>query len=398
MKRYAVVGMGLITGRDLGQSGRMLQAEAARLAIEDAGLDRSQVKGAIDLQGAGGHGTHAAFTDAFPRILGLPANFYCTVGRGSGLASWGATAAMGFLDMGIADYIVLAYSTDAFSRAQGVKTQIAGKRTSIEREGYWGSAVGDTHAASSHAMFASRHMHEYGTTTEQLGSIAVQTRQWAQKNPLARFHGRPMTLEDYLNSPYVVYPYRLPDICTVSDGGVAFVLTSEERAQDHPNPPIWIHGIGFGEHLAEQWWDKTNYTNLAINTAKAQAFGQAGITLGDIDSAQLADCFTTEVVMQLEGYGYCGKGEGGPYAAEGHIGPGGDTPLNTSGGWLSAYHLCDMAGFSEAILQLRGQAGDRQILDCDFVLVSGHGGEVVRPGMCSMHSSLILGNSRPAAN
>ncbi|MEK7214930.1 MAG: thiolase family protein, partial [Chloroflexota bacterium] len=392
MKRYAVVGMGLVTGPQPGKTTRLLEAEAARLAIEDAGLDRSDIRGAVQLRGAGGRSEGPAHTDGFPRVLGLPVNFYYTIQRGGGLAAWGITSAMAFLELGIADYVVCSFGETSYSASRATKEQGRLGRATAEREGYWGGVVGDLRAASHHSFFASRHMHEYGTTSQQLGAIAVQSRQWAQRNPRARFYGRPITLEDYMNSPSVVEPYRLLDLCVVSDGGVGFVLTTEDRAYNHPNPPIWVHGIGFGEAMAELWWDKQNYTTLAVKTAKEQAFGQAGIGLADIDCAQLYDCFTSEVLFQMEDYGWCAKGEGGSFVASGAIGPGGSIPVNTSGGLLSAYHFSDLTGFSEAAMQLRGQAEGRQIPDCKFALVSGHGGEILSPGMCSMHSTLILGS------
>ncbi|MBV8085790.1 MAG: thiolase family protein, partial [Chloroflexi bacterium] len=172
---------------------------------------------------------------------------------------------------------------------------------------------------------------------------------------------------------------------------IAFVLTTAERARDLPKTPIWVLGIGFGEVMDELWWAHENFQRMAVKTAKEQAFGQAGITLKDVDAAQFYDCFTGEVLFQIEDYGYCAKGEGGPYVAEGHIGPGGNTPINTSGGLLSCYHLGDLTHFAEAVRQLRGQAGERQVKDAKVMMVTGHGGEIVSPGMCSIHSCLVLG-------
>jgi len=219
----------------------------------------------------------------------------------------------------------------------------------------------------------------------------VSQRKWAQLNPQAQMYGRPMTIEDHQNSPVLVHPYHLFDICQVSDGAVAFILTTADRAKDRPKPPVYVMGIGFGEAIEKLWWEKKNYTHLAVESAKQQAFEQAGIRLEDIDLAQLYDCFTGEVMFQLEDYGWCQKGEGGLFAEGGHIAPGGDIPVNTGGGLLSAYHYGDLTGLSEAMLQLRGEAGERQVKDAEICLVSGHGGEILSPGMCSIHSSLILG-------
>jgi acetyl-CoA acetyltransferase len=151
-------------------------------------------------------------------------------------------------------------------------------------------------------------------------------------------------------------------------------------------------GIGFGDAGGGQWWDgPSHYERLPVKKAKEAAFGQAGITPQDVSCRQLYDCLTAEVLFQMEDYGYCDKGEGGPWVAEGHLGPGGDTPTNTSGGLLAGYHMADLTGISESILQLRGEAGERQIDNPKVSMVTGHGGELISPGMCSIHSTLLLG-------
>ncbi len=393
MDNYAIVGLGMITGPQPGKSARLLEAEAARLAIEDAGLDRSQINGAIQMPTEGSISTAAKWTDAFPRILGLPINFYYSVSRGGPLATLGIMTALSFLDRGMADYIVLSHGQDDHSRLKALREGTGGKGRSIPKLGHYGESFGAGAAVSHHSFLAARHMAEYGTTHEQLGSIAVQTRAWAQMNPRARFHGQPLTMEEYLNTPFMVEPYRRHDISMFNDGAVAFVLTRADRARDLKQPPVWVRGVGFGESAAGSWWDKTNYTTLPVKTAKEQAFRQAGIDLKDIDCTLLYDCFTGEVLVQLEDYGWCKKGEGGPYVAAGHIGPGGDHPVNPHGGLLSAYHFADLSGFAEAVHQLRGEAGERQVAGCEHALVSGHGGELLAPGMCAMHSTLILGRS-----
>src|SRR5580692_5017781 len=207
-------------------------------------------------------------------------------------------------------------------------------------------------------------------------------------------HGRPITIEDHQNSPLLAEPYRLLDISLVSDGGVAFILTTADRARNGPKPPVYLLGQGFGEVSSELWWEKKNFTHMAVPRAKQQAFGQADLELADVDCVQFYDCFTAEVLFQLEDYGFCKKGEGGPFAASGAIGPGGSIPVNTSGGLLSAYHHEDLTGFAEAVRQLRGDAGDRQLEDCETVLFSSHGGEMLSPGMCSIHATTVLGTGR----
>jgi acetyl-CoA acetyltransferase len=231
----------------------------------------------------------------------------------------------------------------------------------------------------------------YGTTSRQLGAIAVAQRAFACMNPEAKMHGRPITVEDHQNSPLVAEPYHLLDISLVSDGGIAFILTTADRARDGPKPPVYVLGQGFGEVSAELWWEKKNFTHMAVAPAKAQAFGQAGLALEDVSCAQFYDCFTAEVLFQLEDYGWCKKGEGGPFLETGATAPGGAIPVNTGGGLLSCYHLGDLTGMAEAIRQLRSEAAERQIPDCNVVLATGHGGELVSPGMCSIHTCTLLG-------
>ncbi len=391
-RRYAIVGLGLVTGPfPEGVTARAAEAEAARLAIEDAGLRRENVDGAVQLRRTAGGGERTPWADAFTRMLGLPNKFFYTVGRGGALAGLGIATALGFLELGIANYIVLAGAVEDWSSAQRSKQQGFRGMQHTDKQGYWGKPFGDLRAPSHHSWLASRHMHEYGTTSRQLGAIAVQTRAWACRNPQAKMYGRPMAIEDHQNSPLIVEPYHLLDICLVSDGAVAFVLTTAERARDLARPPVHVLGLGSGEVADTLWWEKRNYTHLAVKTAKEQAFAQAGITTQDVDTAQLYDCFTGEVLFQIEDYGWCKKGEGGAFVEEGHIGPGGDIPVNTSGGLLSAYHYGDLTGLSEAVLQLRGEAGERQVKDAQVALVSGHGGELLSPGMCSIHTTLVLG-------
>jgi acetyl-CoA acetyltransferase len=387
----SIVGFGMLTGAQTGRSMRAILAESARLAIEDAGLERTQVTAAVEVRSAAGRGGRVGSSDAYPRLLGLPVDFFQPIGRGGTGGAFGVAIAGMLVSRGIADYVVIAGGSLDFSESRKAKQSSGAKGTvRIEPEGYWGKPFGDLRAVSHHSFFASRHMHEFGTTSQHLGLIATQLREWAQLNPNARYYGRPLTMEQYEAEDYLVYPYRRDDVCVMTDGAVAMVVTSAERAKDSPHP-VAVRGIGFGEAMAELWWDKQNYTALAVHNAKKQAFGQAGITLDDIDCAQFYDCFTGEVLLQLEDYGWAGKGEGGKFLEATRIGPGGELPVNTSGGLMSAYHFGDLTGFSEAILQLRGEAGGRQLANCRTALVTGHGGEVLNPGMCSAHSTVVLG-------
>ena len=387
--KFAIVGLGVLAGRYPDHSMRSLQMEAARLAIEDAGLKVSEVDGAINVQRAPGSREVAAESDAFPRLLGMPARTYFQVSRGGTGGIVSILAATKFLELGLANYIVVCVGNLDLSNAQARKKETGASGRAIEKRGYHGAAFGDLSAMSHHSFFASRHMHEYGTKAEQFGAISVAVRNWGAKNPMARFFGKPITIEDYMNSPFYVEPYRLLDICVSNDGAIAFVLTTAERARDLARRPVMVLGAGVGEAMERLWWEKANYTQLAVQTAKTAAFREADITLNDLDFAGLYDCFTAEVLFQLEDYGWCKKGEGGAFA-QSALGPGG-LAINTSGGLLSAYHFAEITHIAEAIVQLRGEAGERQVPNAQIGMATGHGGEILSPGMCSTHATLVLG-------
>ena len=389
--KYAIVGLGVVAGQQPDRSERMLASEAARLAIEDAGLTPKDIDGAIDLRRTGGGGDRASYVDAYSRMLGLNNCFYFVVGRGGALAGLGISAALSFLDRGIANYICIMGAVTDWSQAQESRKQGHRGMAHAEKAGYWGKALGDLRAVSHHSWMAARHMAVYGTTSRQLGAISVAQRAWGCKNPEAKMYGRPITIEDHQNSALVAEPYHLLDISLVSDGAIAFILTTSDRAKDRPRPPVYVLGQGFGEVSADLWWEKKNFTHMAVPRAKEQAFGQAGLTLDDVDCCEFYDCFTAEVLFQLEDYGFCKKGEGGAFVESGAMAPGGSIPVNTGGGLLSCYHLGDLTGMAESIRQLRGDGGERQIDDCNVVLTTGHGGELISPGMCSIHTSTLLG-------
>lgn len=392
--RYAIAGLGVTpVGRVTGHSLLWNEVEAARLAIEDAGLKPRDVDAALQAFSDPGGGMRQRHDDAFSRVLGLPVKVYFeNVGRGGEYAAMAIVIAMQLLELGIANYVVVSGARDDWTRSRNIKARGERGTGMAPRLGRWGQFYGSTTAAVFHGLLMSRHMAEFGTTPEQMGQIAIAQRQWACLNPEATMHGSPITLDDYLHSPMVVEPYRLLDICQQSDGALAFVVTTTERAKDLRRKPIKIMGVGFGEHMDGYIERQEQLTRLAVASARDQAFAQADITLADIDCSQLYDCFTAEVLFQIEDYGWCPIGEGGRFLAEGHLGPDGDLPINTGGGLLSAYHLGNLTGFGEGVRQLRGECGARQVKDAEIALVTGHGGEILSGQMCSIHSSLILGN------
>jgi acetyl-CoA acetyltransferase len=226
-------------------------------------------------------------------------------------------------------------------------------------------------------------MHRYGTRPEHLGEVAVAARAHAARTPHAQKR-RPITLEAYLASDHVVEPLRRLDCCLVSDGAAAVLVTTEERAADLRRAGIRILGHAQAHSLAT-YASPEHFETLPAARCGPRALGRAGATPADVDVALLYDCFTIAVLLQLEDYGFCKKGESGPFVEGGRIGPGGSLPLNPSGGLLAEGYGGGMLHVIEAVRQLRDKAGERQVAGAEVALVSGHG-----LGM-NTHTTLVLG-------
>ena len=240
-----------------------------------------------------------------------------------------------------------------------------------------------------YGLCAQRHIHEYGTTSEQLAWIKVAASHHAQWNEHAMLRDV-VTVEDVVNSPMVASPLHRLDCCVISDGGGAFIMTTRERARDLPRPPVFVLGAAG----AQTHWtisQMPDFTESGAARCGPVAFAQAGITPADVDTIQLYDSFTITVLLLLEGLGFCAKGEGGAFVAEGHLRKGGRLPLNTDGGGLSSCHP-GMRGIfllAEATRQLRHQAGEAQVPNCDIALACGSG------GWLSCIAAVILGREHP---
>jgi acetyl-CoA acetyltransferase len=235
-----------------------------------------------------------------------------------------------------------------------------------------------------YALAARRHMHCYGTRAEQLGAITVAQRQHALLNEGAQMR-RPLTLEEYLQSPWIVEPFRLLDCSLVSDYGGAFIVTTVERAADLREVPVSI--LGYGEsHPHRYLMQQEDITYCGAVESGPAALQMAGITLQEVDFAELYDSFTYTVLVQLEDYGFCAKGEGGAFVEGGRIALGGALPVNTHGGLLSQAHADGILHVTEAVKQLRAQAGSRQVTGARTGLVSGGA------GVLAVHASLLLGS------
>jgi acetyl-CoA acetyltransferase len=241
--------------------------------------------------------------------------------------------------------------------------------------------------ASAYALAASRHMHEFGTTREQLAAVAVAARQWALLNPAA-WEKAPLTIEGVLSARMVSYPFTVRDCCLVTDGGGAIVVTCAERARALGKPPVYVLGCGQSvTHASISSMPDLTCTG-AVRSGR-EAYAMARLTPGDVDVVELYDAFTINTLLFLEDLGFCPKGEGGAFIADGRIAPGGALPVNTNGGGLSYCHpgMYGLFLLIEAVRQLRGECGARQVADCEVAIAHGNG------GVLSSQATVILGTA-----
>ncbi|GAA3939680.1 thiolase [Actinomadura viridis] len=376
----AIAGLGMTElGRVYGRSPRRLAADAVRLAAADAGLALGDLDGLLVSHGMGGSpGIELADTLGLRdlRLLSQLNSFGATAGA---MVSYAAQSILS----GAASTVACVFADAPLKPERSAGS--AYHRDAPEWYGFGGmtAALGFRSVNAFYALAARRHMERYGTTGDQLGAIAVATRAWAAGNPRAQMR-EPITLDDHRASRWVAEPLRLLDCCLVSNGAVAIIVTGADRARDLARPPVHVWGWGQGHpgHRKERGSD-FGLTTGAL-TSGPIAMKMAGVTPGDISQCQLYDCYTYTVLVSLEDYGFCAKGEGGAFAASGALGPGGALPTNTGGGQLSSYYMWGMTPLSEAVIQARGDGGERQAGRNDVILVSGNG------GILDHHSTLIL--------
>lgn len=366
-RRVAIAGVALSdVGRIDDATPYALVAQAARRAVADAGLRVGEIDGFAST----GLGTMAPIDVA--EYLGIVPRWVDSTAVGG--ASWEVMAAHAAdaISAGHADVVLLAYgSTARADLKKGLRTANLdwGGRGPMQWEAPYGHTL-----ISKYAMAARRHMHEYGTTLEQLAEIAVSTRDNAARNPEA-FVRDPITIDDVLAGPMIADPFTKLQCCIRSDGAAAVVLVAEDRAADLPARPVWILGTGEStSHISMSQWP--DFTTGPAAVAGPLAFARAGLTPADVDVCELYDAFTYMLLITLEDLGFCAKGDGGPFVADGKLRVGGTLPTNTDGGGLSACHPGQRGLFLivEATRQLRGEAGDRQVPDAEIACVSGTGG------------------------
>ncbi len=362
----AIVGLGLTEFGTLPERSHLeVMAEAAHGALSDAGLTTKDVDGLFVSNFAS---PFLALQSA--EYLGIdPTVLDGTNIGGSTFVSHVQAAAMA-LATGLCNVALIAYGSTSRSGGRAGQTRGPLGRTPYE------DVYGPRNPIGSYAMAAARHIHEFGTTREQLASVAVSARAWAAKNRRAEMRD-PITVEDVANARMICDPFTVLDCCLVSDGGAAIVMVRSERAGDFRKPPVHLLGIGVGV-THDQIAQMPDLTVTAVAKGAPRAFGMAEVSRDDIDVMEFYDAFTINTILFLEDLGFCAKGEGGALVESGAIAPGGDLPVNTNGGGLSCVHpgMYGLFTVAEAVEQLRGEAEGRQVEGAEIALCNGNGGKL----------------------
>ncbi len=379
--RYAIVGIGeTAVGKLPEMTTFSLTLQAVHRALADAGLKPTDVDGVLCDQP--NNSPQRAYAVTVAHAAGIPVTYATDLAMGGATPAASVAHAIMAIEAGLCHTVVCVHAQkQATGRLEPRRgEQHDGKEDYEEPFGLLG-------APAQHASAAARHMHEYGTTSAQLAAVAVAFRKHACLNPAATMR-TPITVEDVLNSRWIVKPFHLLDCCLVSDGAGAVVVTSAERARDLPRRPIYVWGFGTGHR--PDTLESPTLTTLGGAQSSAVAYRMAGVGPADVDFAEIYDCFTAIAMITLEDYGFCKKGEGGPFVENGRIELGGQLPVNTHGGLLSQGHVEGMLHITEAVKQLRGGEvePERQVPNARLGIVSGHGATL------SCHATLLLSNEQ----
>jgi acetyl-CoA acetyltransferase len=349
-----------------------LMAQGITRALDDCGLTLKDVDGLI-----------CASTQSRTSPLNLaeylgisPAFIDGTIIGGSSFM-FHIQHAMAALQLGLCNVAVIAYGS--------TQRSIGRQNASVREINPYETPYRPFLPSTAYALAASRHTHEFGTTREQMAEVAVAARQWALKNPVA-WEKQPLTVEEVLAARMVSYPFTVRDICLVTDGGGAIVLTAPQRAKSLKKKPVYV--LGQGQHITHA--NISSMPDLTVTGALEsgrQAYAMAGLAAKDIDVLELYDAFTINTILFLEDLGFCKKGEGGSFVTGGRIAPGGVLPVNTNGGGLSYCHpgMYGLFLLIEAVRQLRGECGERQVEGAETAIAHGNG------GVLSSQSTVILG-------
>ena len=364
-------------------SATQMYVKAAKLALEDAGITKDDVDGLITCNSwVEPYMYHAEmiaeYMQIFPRYC---LNVATGVGTTLAIMQHAATA----IATGVCNTVLITMADNmlsGLSRDRAIEAMSTAGHAQFERP--YGPPI-----PGFYALIAQAHIHAYGTTSEQFAAVSVACRKHASLNPAAQMRD-PITVDDVLNSKMIADPLHLLDCSLVSDGGAAIIMTAVERAKDFRTPPVYLLGMGEG-HSHEHISQARNLTTSAAREAGERTYAMAGLSPRDIDVAELYDCFTPVLLVELEDLGFCPKGEGGRFVEGGRIELGGELPVNTHGGLMSHCHPGhpgSMFSVTEAVFQLRGVCGPRQVQDAEVAFVHAQG------GIMSTHCSMILAKER----
>jgi acetyl-CoA acetyltransferase len=367
--KAAITGVGETRySRQSGKSVATLQMEASLAAIRDAGLDPKDIDGII------AYGSMSVVAEDFVTSFGIPDLRFSAVtplGGASAVASVQCAAAA--VAAGICNHVLIPIGRNGSSGAGGRIGSRVREMPQFRLIGEFEMPLGAIAPAQLYAPMARRHMELYGTTSRQLAEIAVSTRHNAILNGNAMMT-KPLTVEEHQNSRMISDPLRLFDCSLESDGACAFIVSTAERARDCAKPVIEVLGVAEGHpDSPSAITQRPDMTRLGLAKAAPKAFAMAGVTHGDIDVAEVYDCFTYIVRCQREDMGFCKKREGGPFVASGAIRLDGKLPINTHGGLLSQAHMAGFNHVVELTRQLRGEAGRAQVKGAEVGLVTGYG-------------------------
>ena len=357
-----------------------LQSQAITRALADAGLSLS------DVDGLATSGVSRFSATQVADYLGIqPSWSDSTFAGGSAYEMYIARASQA-IAAGQASTIVISFASNQRSARS---RSLGGVVETHTPEAQFESPYGPLFPLSYYAMAAQRYMHEYGATRADLAQVAVLAREWALLNPKAfRYDAGPLTVDEVLAAPMISSPLTTADCCLVTDGGGAVVVTSLERARDLAKPPVQI--LGYGESTTNTSMSQVPLLPTGAVASGKAAFSRAGLSPSDVDVVALYDSFTITVLLSLEALGFCEPGEAASLVASDRVRPGGDIPLNTSGGGLSYCHpgQYGVLLLVEAVRQLRGEAGARQVSNPQVALAHGTG------GILSTHATVLLGVDR----
>jgi acetyl-CoA acetyltransferase len=375
--RCAISGIGWTTySRNSGRSVLSLALEASRKAIEDAGLRKEDIDGIVTYSLADSVPTNAVAT-----CLGLTRiRYYADFNAGGNVACGVVTNAAMAVASGMANCVVVYRALNGSSSIRYAGSDfsklLASTSIHTDAEGQFLDPYGILIPAHHFALLCRRHMVKYGTTTRQLGQVAIACRKNACLNERAMMRS-PLSMPDYKKSRVIADPFRLYDCSLQSDGACAVIVTSAERARALRHRPVYIMA---GAQTIGPYGRGGMWSNYFVDHAECYAkyiasdlFGMAGVTPRDVHVAEIYDCFTYSVIVQLEDFGFCRKGEGGPFVEGGRIELGGELPINTAGGLLSEAYIHGLNHVVEAVSQLRGDAGSRQVKDAEIALVTAGG-------------------------